>query len=411
MFRNWLVLVPPLVLIVGCANTRVSSASHPPAQAEVYRQINALRLPENRQAGRAYLLKAGRDALPALLDSLRYVDAPLRDEIALLLADLEAREAVPVLIDVVGPQTPGVTSALRSLTGEDFGSDRAHWLGWWNLQQKPSDRELQRLLKRFARSDTQGKIDLLTKASASIDRTEIRSVLANAHERATHWASASTHSPEDLLAKQYGLKLLEAALHDDDPWVRRSATPLAFQIGSLARPVIRSVLTDTRAMVRSDAAKLAGELQDAQLAPALRSLLGDPEQQVVREGALALGRIGHEDAESSLRPLLAREELRPAPEVALLMLGRIEFARPIARFLQESDAAARTQALPALHLLAKHRFSSIPASSAKPPDFQKWLVAEGLAQPPDHTLTPTPEPWIRWLLNTWRAPDDERAVR
>ncbi|MEW6567649.1 MAG: HEAT repeat domain-containing protein [Chloroflexota bacterium] len=82
-----------------------------------------------------------KDALPVLIEALQDEDWMVREHAAQTLGrmGLEAREAVPALIHLLQDETHWVATAaveaLRSISGEDFGTDAARWQEWWEAQE------------------------------------------------------------------------------------------------------------------------------------------------------------------------------------------------------------------------------------------------------------------------------------
>lgn len=79
--------------------------------------------------------------LPAILDLLTTeVDPAVRVEAAKALGRFKDQRAIPILLTMLKDETPAprtaAANALKSITGQDFGTDVVKWHAWWEREKK-----------------------------------------------------------------------------------------------------------------------------------------------------------------------------------------------------------------------------------------------------------------------------------
>ncbi len=297
-------------------------------------------------------------ALPDLLLALDDRESLVSVHAAHALLKLGSRAGIPTLIAALDKKAyvnEHANRFLKEASGQDFGFDsdvgltrRAEaverWRAWWETF-KASGKKLNGEGAPYAIGQ-----------DAQTDRRIRRHV-----ELVGEFQFLFMEQGRKMLqrlgpaAVPFVVEGLEKSRSPDNPTWRGG---LAQVLGQIATPesrgLVRSLIADPNAAVRSRAAIAAGEL-GGDLVPALKSCLADGDASVVIAAVRGLARNGSPADAPSLDALRARKE----PEVARAVdLARVWLTRSsadfdmAARYLFDASVIARTEAIDALNAMS-----------------------------------------------------------
>jgi HEAT repeat protein len=155
----------------------------------------------------------------------------------------------------------------------------------------------------------------------------------------------------DVLAKETAPNILKLLLKDRSAEVRSKAAHALGELGAKnAAPEVAKLLEDEIAGVRSSAAWALGKLGAKETTPGIAKLLKDGDAGVRTMAVRALGKLGAKEIAPEIVKLLQDEEadVRSRAAEALGSLGVNETALEIVKLLKDKDAGVRGWAAAAL---------------------------------------------------------------
>jgi len=353
-----------------------------------------------REAAKAVIIAMDdKQSFQRVVQTLSGAEASLQARVLICeaLGEDRATEAIPVLIALLGHDTPALGQAayqsLHRITLMTLPADQARWTAWWEANRlKTREEILEDVIQRQEQR--------ITELTAKVEEL---------------WNAQLASLP-----KAQSAKALAEALKCEFAGVRRYAIQEIAKSKIIERvPDIVQMLTDAKdpdPSVRGAAAIALGDIGGASAIPALLATLNDPrEMPAVQAAAItALGALKAKQAVKDIIPRLTDAATAKAAAEALGLMGDRAAASPLATLLTSRAMPVEARRAAAISLGALAAPEALPAiiPALADPDVC-WFAVDAIgaigAANPKKPLPEAVPPLARVLLTDDR-PDIREAA-